>query len=94
MQQEDGGTEEHTILKSRCSFFFTSGASDSLLHLAAYHKKEHIAALICDHFPKLLIRRNVRGDTPLNVVAVRSKNSTIVKLILSQYAIEKTKHDD
>lgn len=46
-------------------FYQFTGASDSLLHLAAYHKKEHIAALICDHFPKLLIRRNVRGDTPL-----------------------------
>ena len=68
-------------------------AGDSLLHVAADHKgRERIAELICDHFPELLIGRNIRGDTPLHV-AVRSKNSTIVKLILSHYARKKTKHD-
>ncbi|XP_047163768.1 ankyrin repeat-containing protein At5g02620-like [Vigna umbellata] len=69
-----------------------TGAGDSLLHVAADLGSEQIAELISGHFPELLTRRNVRGDTPLHV-AVRSKNSTIVKLILSQYAIQKSKHD-
>ncbi|WVZ01983.1 hypothetical protein V8G54_022789 [Vigna mungo] len=67
-------------------------AGDSLLHVAADFGSEQIAELISCHFPELLTRRNVRGDTPLHV-AVRSTNSTIVKLILSQYAIEKSKDD-
>ncbi|XP_047180290.1 protein ACCELERATED CELL DEATH 6-like [Vigna umbellata] len=67
-------------------------AGDSLLHVAADFGSEQIAELISCQFPELLTRRNVRGDTPLHV-AVRSKNSTIVKLVLSQYAIEKSKHD-
>ncbi|KAG5010992.1 hypothetical protein JHK82_019634 [Glycine max] len=37
--------------------------------------------------------RNVRGHTPLHV-AVRSKNTTMVNLILSQYALVKSTHDD
>ncbi|XP_047163769.1 ankyrin repeat-containing protein ITN1-like [Vigna umbellata] len=69
-----------------------TGAGDSLLHVAADFRSEQIAELISCHFPELLTRRNVTGDTPLHV-AVRSKNSSIVKLILSQYAIEKSKHD-
>ncbi|XP_027909451.1 protein ACCELERATED CELL DEATH 6-like [Vigna unguiculata] len=69
-----------------------TGAGDSLLHVAAYFGSEEIAELICCHFPELLIKRNVRGDTALHV-AVSSKNLTTVKLILSQYAIEKSKHD-
>ncbi|QCD87773.1 ankyrin [Vigna unguiculata] len=69
-----------------------TGAGDSLLHVAAHFGSEEIAELICCHFPELLIRRNVRGDTALHV-AVRSKNLTTIKLILSQYAIEKSKHD-
>ncbi|XP_027348199.1 protein ACCELERATED CELL DEATH 6 [Abrus precatorius] len=54
--------------------------------------REEIAELICNHFPKLLSRRNIRGDTALHV-AVRSKNSNIVKVILLQYAIDKSKND-
>ncbi|KAG4967707.1 hypothetical protein JHK87_033358 [Glycine soja] len=65
---------------------------DSLLHVAADKGKEKIVELICCHFPELLIRRNVRGGTPLHV-AVRSKNSTMVNLILSQYASMKSTHD-
>ncbi|QCD87772.1 receptor-interacting serine/threonine-protein kinase 4 [Vigna unguiculata] len=67
-------------------------AGDSLLHVAADKGRERIVELICCHFPELLIKRNVRGDTALHV-AVRSKNSTTVRFILSHYAIEKAKHD-
>ncbi|QCD87774.1 transient receptor potential cation channel subfamily A member 1 [Vigna unguiculata] len=55
--------------------------------------RERIVELICCHFPELLIKRNVRGDTALHV-AVRSKNSTIMRFNLSYYAIEKVKHDE
>jgi len=63
--------------------------------VAADLGKEEITELIAHHFPELLIRRNVRGDTPLHV-AVRSKNftSTIVKFILSHYATSKSKYDE
>ncbi|RZC04302.1 hypothetical protein D0Y65_018763 [Glycine soja] len=40
-----------------------------------------------------LLMRNVRGHSPLHV-AVRSKNTTMVNLILSQYALVKSTHDD
>uniref|UniRef100_A0A0R0JUP5 Uncharacterized protein n=1 Tax=Glycine max TaxID=3847 RepID=A0A0R0JUP5_SOYBN len=43
---------------------------------AANLGKEKIVELICDHFPELLLRRNVKSDTVLDA-AVRSKNSTI-----------------
>ena len=49
---------------------------DSLLHLAANLGKEKTVELICDHFPELLLRRNVKSNTVLDA-AVRSKNSTI-----------------
>lgn len=61
--------------------------------MAAVKGREKIVELISCHFPELLIRRNVRGDTPLHV-AVRSKNTTMVNLILSQYALVKSTHDD
>ncbi|KAG4967723.1 hypothetical protein JHK82_033431 [Glycine max] len=100
---EDGNVDNFVgVLNQQCRkrklslsdiFYQVTGAGDSLLHVAAYHKGEHIAELIAHHFPELLIRRNVRGDTPLHV-AVRSKNSTIVNIILSQYAIEKSNHEE
>ena len=61
--------------------------------MAAVKGREKIVELISCHFPELLIRRNVRGHTPLHV-AVRSKNTTMVNLILSQYALVKSTHDD
>ncbi|KAH1221018.1 putative ankyrin repeat protein [Glycine max] len=81
------------VLKQQCIEITLAG--DSLLHVAADLGKEEITELIAHHFPELLIRRNVRGDTPLHV-AVRSKNftSTIVKFILSHYATSKSKYDE
>ena len=61
--------------------------------MAAVKGREKIVELISCHFPELLIKRNVRGDTPLHV-AVRSKNTTMINLILSQYALVKSTHDD
>ncbi|KRH55980.2 hypothetical protein GLYMA_06G294100v4 [Glycine max] len=68
-------------------------AGDSLLHVAADLGKEMIVGRICDLFPLLLIRRNVRGDTPLHVAA-RSKKYETVKLILSQYATKQSTYDE
>ncbi|KAG4390417.1 hypothetical protein GLYMA_06G294200v4 [Glycine max] len=66
---------------------------DSLLHVAADLGQERMVEMICDLFPVLLTRRNVRGDTPLHI-AVRSKNTSMVNLILSQYATKKSTHDE
>ncbi|KAG4390411.1 hypothetical protein GLYMA_06G294000v4 [Glycine max] len=49
---------------------------DSFINVLANLGKEKIVELICDHFPELLLRRNVKSDTVLDA-AVRSKNSTI-----------------
>ena len=68
-------------------------AGDSLLDVAADLGKEMIVGRICDLFPLLLIRRNVRGDTPLHVAA-RSKKYETVKLILSQYATKQSTYDE
>lgn len=65
---------------------------DSLLHVTAYSGREQIAELICHHFPELLTRRNICGDTALHVAA-RSNNSNIIKAILSQYTIERLKYE-
>ena len=57
---------------------------DSLLHMAAHFGAEEIGELIACHFPELLTKRNVKGDTPLHVAA-RAKNPNVVRMILSQY---------
>ncbi|KAK7404980.1 hypothetical protein VNO78_06082 [Psophocarpus tetragonolobus] len=89
------------VLKQQCAqrklplsdiFEHVTGTGDSLLHVAVALGKEHIAEIISHHFPELLTRRNVRGDTSLHV-AVRSKNLTMINLILSEYASVKSKHD-
>lgn len=59
-------------------------AGDSLLHEAAYFGRARIAELIAHHFPHLLTKTNIDGDTPLHVAA-RSKSSSVIKVILSQY---------
>ena len=60
----------------------TPHTGDSLLHVAAYFGAEEIGELIAYHFPELLTKRNVKGDTPLHVAA-RAKNPNVVKMILS-----------
>ncbi|KAL3017398.1 hypothetical protein AAZX31_06G275300 [Glycine max] len=100
--KEGHGANFFLVLKQQCEenklrlsdvFDKVTLAGDSLLHVAADLGKEMIVGRICDLFPLLLIRRNVRGDTPLHVAA-RSKKYDIVKLILSQYATKKSTHDE
>ena len=62
---------------------------DPMLHVAANMGKEHIAELILYHFPKLLNKRNIRGDTALHV-AVKSKSYGVIQVILTQYANDKS----
>ncbi|MED6218504.1 hypothetical protein PIB30_027159 [Stylosanthes scabra] len=64
-------------------------AGESMLHVASFLGKEHITELILYHFPKLLNKRNIKGDTALHVAA-RSKNRVVVKAILTQYANDKS----
>ncbi|KAI4332970.1 hypothetical protein L6164_017834 [Bauhinia variegata] len=61
-------------------------AGESLLHVAAHFGREKIVELIAGQFPDLLLKRNVKGDTPLHVAA-RAKNSNVIMVILSQYAV-------
>ena len=63
-----------------------TSAGDSSLHLAAYFGAEEIGELIACHFPKLLTKRNIKGDTPLHVAA-RTNSSNVIKLILYQLLV-------
>ncbi|XP_028796036.1 protein ACCELERATED CELL DEATH 6-like [Neltuma alba] len=54
---------------------------DSLLHVAAEHGSEQVLCLIAFHYPKLLYRTNMKGDTPLHVAA-KAKNLVAIKNIL------------
>lgn len=64
-------------------------AGDSLLHEAAYFGKAEIAERIGHHFPELLTRTNIKGDTPHHVAA-RGGSAGVIKLILSQYAAHRS----
>ena len=68
-------------------------AGDSLLHLAVHFGAQKIAELIACHFPELITKRNIKGDTPLHVAA-RAKSSNIIELILSQHAAAEDDEDD
>ncbi|KAI4332971.1 hypothetical protein L6164_017835 [Bauhinia variegata] len=61
---------------------------ESLLHVAAHFGKVKIAELIACHYPALLTRRNINGDTALHVAA-KASSSNVIMVILSQYAAEK-----
>ncbi|KAI9071408.1 hypothetical protein K1719_046627 [Acacia pycnantha] len=54
---------------------------DSLLHVAAQSGSEQVLCLIAFHYPKLLYKRNLKGDTPLHVAA-RFGNVLAIKNIL------------
>ncbi|KAI9100753.1 hypothetical protein K1719_024115 [Acacia pycnantha] len=54
---------------------------DSLLHVAAEGGSEQALCLIAFHYPKLLYKRNLKGDTPLHVAA-RFGNVLAIKNIL------------
>ncbi|KAF7837034.1 protein ACCELERATED CELL DEATH 6-like [Senna tora] len=62
-------------------------AGDTLLHEAAYFGTQDIAELIGHHFPHILTKTNIQGDTPLHVAA-RSKSWDVVNLILSQSCMQ------
>ncbi|XLS50533.1 hypothetical protein HN51_011210, partial [Arachis hypogaea] len=68
-------------------------AGDSMLHVASDMGKGRITELILHHFPKLLNKRNIRGDTPLHVAARSNKNLRLVKVILTQYANDKSRYE-
>ncbi|KAK4270572.1 hypothetical protein QN277_023592 [Acacia crassicarpa] len=54
---------------------------DSLLHVAAEGGSELVLCVIAFHYPKLLYKRNLKGDTPLHVAA-RFRNVLAIKNIL------------
>ncbi|XP_028803168.1 protein ACCELERATED CELL DEATH 6-like [Neltuma alba] len=62
-----------------------SPSGDSLLHDAVYFGREEIAELISHHFPQLLTKKNVHGDTPLHVAARSNDSSFLIQVILSEY---------
>ncbi|KAI4331955.1 hypothetical protein L6164_016899 [Bauhinia variegata] len=82
-------TEKHLSLSAISNQ--VTGTGDSLLHLAALHGREEIAGLIAQHFPKLLIKRNIKGDTALHVAA-RTQKSGVVKIILHHHHAEEDDH--
>ncbi|KAF7837035.1 Protein ACCELERATED CELL DEATH 6 [Senna tora] len=45
-------------------------------------EKQTLAELIAHHFPQLLSKKNIKGDTPLHVAA-RAKSSGVIRAILS-----------
>ncbi|KAL0010087.1 hypothetical protein SO802_005195 [Lithocarpus litseifolius] len=74
-------------LSSSAIFHQVSASGDSLLHKAASFGSIKIAKLIIDHFPFLLTRRNVLGDTALHVAVkarkldVATKNSKFIDVM-------------
>ncbi|KAI4297464.1 hypothetical protein L6164_037353 [Bauhinia variegata] len=62
---------------------------ESLLQVAAQFGREKLAKLITCYYPTLLTRRTINGDTALHVAA-KANSSNVIKIILSQYAAEKT----
>ncbi|XP_054781927.1 protein ACCELERATED CELL DEATH 6-like [Prosopis cineraria] len=66
---------------------------DSLLHAAAECGNEEVVRLIAFHYPKLLCKTNLKGDTPLHVAA-RAKNIFAIKSILNTYKHEMISEED
>ncbi|KAL4328013.1 hypothetical protein HN51_035267 [Arachis hypogaea] len=64
-------------------------AGSSLLHVAAHFGRERIAELICQHFPEILTKQDIKGDTALHV-AIRAKNNNleVIKIIVDTYLID------
>ncbi|KAI9100748.1 hypothetical protein K1719_024110 [Acacia pycnantha] len=50
-------------------FDHVTPTGDSLLHVAAQSGSEQVLCLIAFHYPKLLYKRTLKGDTPLHVAA-------------------------
>ena len=75
-------------------FHQVSASGDSLLHKAASFGSIKIAKLIIDHFPFLLTRRNVLGDTALHVaikarkldVATKDNKLNVMEVLIDAYA--------
>ncbi|KAI9083299.1 hypothetical protein K1719_034831 [Acacia pycnantha] len=64
-----------------------SPSGDSLLHDAVFYGREEIAEIISHHFPQLLTKKDVYGNTPLHVASARTNNSSImmIRVLLSEY---------
>ncbi|XP_028787320.1 protein ACCELERATED CELL DEATH 6-like [Neltuma alba] len=73
------------------SFNHVTPRGDSLLHVAAEHGSEQVLCLVAFHYPKLLYRTNMKGDTPLHVAA-RAKNLLAIKNILDMEKHFMTSH--
>ncbi|MED6218506.1 hypothetical protein PIB30_027161 [Stylosanthes scabra] len=68
-------------------------AGSSLLHVAAHFGRERIVELICEYFPEILTKQDIKGDTALHV-AIRAKNNNnlrVIKIIVDKYYVT---HDE
>ncbi|KAI9071049.1 hypothetical protein K1719_046987 [Acacia pycnantha] len=74
-------------------FDHVTPTGDSLLHVAAEGGSEQVLCLVAFHYPKLLDRRNLKGDTPLHVAA-RVGNVLAIKYILDMYKHFMTSFDE
>ena len=67
-------------------FHQVSASGNSVLHKAATFGSREIAKLITDHFPFLLTKRNVLGDTALHV-ATKARKLNVMKVLIDANVI-------
>ncbi|KAJ7981456.1 Protein ACCELERATED CELL DEATH 6 [Quillaja saponaria] len=59
-------------------------AQNSMLHVAIKFGHKEIAELVAHHFPTLINRRNICGDTALHVAARTLSNSNLINALLER----------
>ncbi|XP_028790333.1 ankyrin repeat-containing protein At5g02620-like [Neltuma alba] len=61
---------------------------NTMLHLAAKNGSVDVLQLIVNHFPQLIIRTNITGDTALHFAARIEKVIELTRIILNSYAAQ------
>lgn len=60
-------------------------AGNTMLHVAAACERVHVAELVADHFPRLITKGNVNGDTPLHVAARSTNDVDLIKVLIFKF---------
>ncbi|KAF7822444.1 protein ACCELERATED CELL DEATH 6-like [Senna tora] len=64
----------------------SSRAGNTMLHIAAMYERQDILEVICEHFPHLMKKQNIKGDTVVHIIGRNAgKKNVMMRSVIEWY---------